>query len=94
MATVKIDRGTVFRIIENYGFVATEEVKNRNGETIKLYYTVWTNEKVKLGDEVEISGQLGVKLEEYTGADNIPKTKAATHINHAFVGFHESDAPF
>ena len=94
MATVKIEKATVHRIIENYGFVATEEVKTYTGSTIKLYYTVWTKEKVELNSEVEISGQLSVKLEEYTGADNIPKISAATHINHAFVGLYESNAPF
>lgn len=95
MATVNIDHATVIRIIDNYGFVAVEEIKAKNGETWKKYFTVWTREKVAVGDEVEIQGELTVKLEEYTGSDNVPKQKIAVHVNDAFIGNRSgADAPF
>lgn len=94
MATVTIENATVARIIEGYGFVATEEKTIRSGETIKLYYTVWTKEAAQVGDLLTIEGDLQVKLEEYTGKDNQPKTSAATHVNNALIMKNEVDAPF
>jgi hypothetical protein len=92
MATVTIEAGTVVRIIEGYGFAAVEEKKIHTGETIKRYYTVWTKEQVKVGDVYSIEGDLQVKLEEYTGKDNQPKTTAAVHVNNALIM--TADAPF
>lgn len=94
MATVTIENATVARIIEGYGFAATEEKTIRNGETIKLYYTVWTKEPVQVGEIYTIEGDLQVKLEEYTGKDNQPKISAATHVNNALMLKNEVDAPF
>ena len=42
MATITIENAAVARIIEGYGFAAVEEKTIRSGETIKIYYTVWT----------------------------------------------------
>jgi len=94
MATVTIENATVARIIEGYGFAATEEKTIRSGETIKLYYTVWTKEPVQVGEVYTIEGDLQVKLEEYTGKDNQPKVSAATHVNNALMMKNEVDAPF
>lgn len=92
MAKVKIEGAKVERLIGNKGFAATEEVKTFTGDTIKAWYTVWTNERVSEGDRVSITGDLSVRLEEYTGSDNQPKTKAAAHVNNAKV--ETADAPF
>lgn len=97
MATITIENAAVARIIEGYGFAAVEEKRIFSGETIKLYYTVWTKDQVSVGEVYTIEGDLQVKLEEYTGKDNQLKISAATHVNNAMllkIGADESDAPF
>tara|TARA_R110002110_G_scaffold388560_1_gene600710 strand:- start:461 stop:754 length:294 start_codon:yes stop_codon:yes gene_type:complete len=97
MATVTIENAAVARIIEGYGFAAVEEKRIFSGETIKLYYTVWTKDQVSVGEVYTIEGDLQVKLDEYTGKDNQLKISAATHVNNAMllkIGADESDAPF
>jgi hypothetical protein len=91
MAKIQIETAEVFKIIEGYGFRAVENFKLRNGEDAKRYYTVWTDQKVQEGDVVSIEGDLSVKVEEYTGKDNQPKTSAAVHVNNARI---TADAPF
>lgn len=91
MAKVEIQNAEVFKIIEGYGFRAVEKFKLRNGDEGKKYYTVWTDQKVNEGDVVSIHGDLSVKIEEFTGRDNQPKTAAAIHVNNARI---TADAPF
>lgn len=91
MAKIQIETAEVFKIIEGYGFRAVENFKLRNGEDAKRYYTIWTDQKVQEGDVVSIEGDLSVKVEEYTGKDNQPKTFAAVHVNNARI---TADAPF
>jgi hypothetical protein len=85
MATVTIENAEVFKIIDGYGFKAVEKFRLRSGEEGKRYYTVWTKEAVKQGDILTIEGELSVKVEEYTGKDNQPKTSAAVHVNNALI---------
>lgn len=92
MATVTIENAEVFKIIDGYGFKAVEKFRLRSGEEGKRYYTVWTKEAVKQGDILTIEGELSVKVEEYTGKDNQPKTSAAVHVNNALIM--TSEAPF
>tara|TARA_R110000868_G_scaffold234537_2_gene488229 strand:+ start:1366 stop:1644 length:279 start_codon:yes stop_codon:yes gene_type:complete len=92
MAKVTIESAEVARIIDGWGFKATETTTVQ-GEERKTWYTVWTKAAVSEGDRVSITGELGVKIEEFTGRDNTPKTAAAIHINNAQVSG-GSDAPF
>lgn len=92
MAKVTIENAKVFKLIPGYGFKAVEEFKLRSGETGKRFYTVWTKETATEGDIVTIEGDLSVKIEEYTGKDNQPKTSAAVHVNNALIM--TADAPF
>jgi hypothetical protein len=91
MATIRIDNAKVFKLIPGYGFKAVEEFQLKSGETAKRYFTVWTKETAAEGDIVSIEGDLSVKIEEYTGKDNKPKTSAAVHVNNAILS---ADAPF
>lgn len=92
MAKAHIETATVSRIIQGYGFKCYSERKTKTGDTVKEYYTVWaTTPAVKEGDIVEVTGDLSVKLEEFTGRDGNPKQTAAIHINNAKV---TSEAPF
>ena len=92
MALITIEAAEVARIIEGYGFKATETTTVK-GEERKTWYTVWTKTKVSEGDIVSVTGELGVKIEEFTGRDNQPKKVAAIHINNALVEA-GSEAPF
>lgn len=92
MAKVRIENARVERIIEGYGFKASEEITIKSGDKIKQWLTVWTQAQVREGDTVNITGDLSVKLEEFTGRDNTPKQTAAIHVNNAKV--EGSDAPF
>ena len=91
MAKIIIEDAKVFKIIEGYGFRAVEEFKLRNGEEAKRYFTIWTDQRVEEGQTFTITGDLSVKIEEYTNRDNEPKTSAAVHVNNAQL---KADAPF
>jgi hypothetical protein len=93
MAMVKIEGAEVARLIAGYGFKAKAEVPMRNGENRTEWYTVWSDANVTEGALVDIVGSLGVKIEEFTGRDNVPKTIAAIHVNDAKVTTAAS-APF
>ena len=84
--------GEVARIIDGYGFKLVETLKIRDGSDRQNWITVWTNDKVQVGDQVEVRGDISVKVESFTGRDNVPKTIAALHLNNAQVK--QADAPF
>ena len=94
MATVIIEDAKVFKIIEGYGFRAVEDFKLRNGEDARRYFTIWTDQRVEEGQVFTISGDLSVKIEEYTNRDNEPKTSAAVHVNNAKLSKGQDEAPF
>lgn len=94
MATIEVQGARVERIIAGYGFKASETTVVK-GEERKTWYTVWTKESVTEGQILDISGELSVKLEEFTGRDGEPKKVAAIHINNALtMSANESEAPF
>lgn len=84
--------GEVARIIDGYGFKLIETLQNRDGSERKNWITVWTDEKVQVGDQVEVVGDITVKLESYTGRDNEPRQSAAMHFNNPKIK--TADAPF
>ena len=92
MAKVSIESATVIRIIEGYGFVVASEYRTAKGDTGKEYFTVWTKEKHPEGAVLAISGDLSVRLEEYTDREGKLKNKAVAHINNAKAK--EVEAPF
>jgi hypothetical protein len=94
MAKVTLEAALVERIIEGYGFVASEGYKTQAGEDAKAYYTVWAKDKVAVGDIVSVEGDLTVKLSEYTNKVTQQLTnKAEANINNAKL-MQSNDAPF
>lgn len=94
MATIEVIGAKVEKLIPGYGFRASE-TKTIKGEERKTWYTCWTKESVTEGQVLDISGDLSVKLEEFTGRDNQPKKVASIHINNAMtLTSNEADAPF
>jgi hypothetical protein len=90
MAQVKISNATV-AYTNSKGFTAKAQVKVL-GELRDEYYKVWTDEKFKEGDVLEIVGDLSVRLENYkdkrTGQD---KQGVGIHVNNPII---KSDSPF
>ena len=82
----------VARLIQGHGFKGVEKKKTRDGKEFSVWVTVWTDSQVREGELVEVTGDLSVKLESFTGRDNLPKQTAAIHINNAQVK--KSEAPF
>jgi len=89
---IRVENARVERIIEGYGFKASEEITLKSGDKGKQWFTVWTSGSFREGDTVTVTGDLSAKVEEYTGRDNTPKTTAAIHVNNAKV--ETADAPF
>jgi hypothetical protein len=75
----------VVRIIQSYGFKAVEKYKDKKGEERTQWVTVWTKEQVREGETLEVSGDLSVKIESFTGRDNVPKQVAAININNPTI---------
>jgi hypothetical protein len=93
MATVTIEAARVERIIQGYGFKASETTEFK-GEERKTWFTVWTKEPVTEGQILRIEGDLSVKLESFTGRDNQPKQTAGIHINNALTMPADDEMPF
>lgn len=92
MAKVTFENARVERIIPGYGFKASETTSVK-GEERKTWITVWSKEPVAEGDVITITGELGVKLEEFTGKDGNKRQTAAIHVNNATLAT-GADAPF
>jgi hypothetical protein len=92
MAKVTFENVTVERLIPGYGFKATETTSVK-GEERKTWITVWSKDAVVEGQVLSITGELGVKLEEFTGRDGNKRQTAAIHVNNATLS-QGADAPF
>lgn len=84
--------GEVAWIMEGHGFKLIEQLRGMDGEPRKNYITVWTDARPTVGSQVEVTGDVSVRLESYTGKDNQPRQGAAMHFNNVTVK--EADAPF
>lgn len=81
MAEVIVNDAEVVREINGYGFVVCETRRDRNGEDRKAYFTVWTDEKLEVGEKVSVRGALSVKVDEYTNRNGEVKRVAQSSIN-------------
>jgi hypothetical protein len=58
------------------GFTLVESYKKADGDEIKTYYKVWTEEPVDANTSIDVSGIVSVRVSEYEG-----NTRAEIHIN-------------
>lgn len=84
MAEVIIKEAEVIRLIEGYGATVAESYKDRMGEVRKSYYTVWTKEKLAVGDLLNVKGLLSVKLDEFEKDGEIRQT-ASANVNNPTI---------
>lgn len=69
------------------GFTLVETYKRKDGEEMKTYYKVWTEESVPEG-ALDVSGILSVRVSEYEGT-----TRAEIHINKPRITVSENAVP-
>jgi hypothetical protein len=100
MAKFKATDAEVLSVYAGKGFRAKEDYLNENGEPRTLYFKVWGKfPEVKVGDVVNVTGDLSTRVEESLDQDgNIKLDRegkairyAAIHINSAVV---TNNAPF
>jgi hypothetical protein len=82
MAKIFIESAEVTRVQRGgKGFNAQTQYKLRNGETGVQKYTVWSDEQIHVGDVFSITGELSVKMEEFTNDKGEIVRYAAIHVN-------------
>lgn len=82
MAKIQIQEATVERLITDKGIFVTKSFKDREGTDRKEKFTVWDQPAgIKVGDFVNVSGNLSVRVEEFEG-DNGQVRYAAVHVNN------------
>jgi hypothetical protein len=82
MAKIFIENAEVTRVQRGgKGFNAQTQYKLRNGETSVQKYTVWSDDQVHAGDVLNITGNLSVKMEEFTNDKGELIRYAAIHVN-------------
>lgn len=100
MAKFKATDAEVLSLYGNKGFRAKEDYLSDSGEPKTLYFKVWGKfGDLKVGDVVNVTGDLSTRVEEGLDADGNPKLDregkairyAAIHINNAVV---TNNAPF
>jgi len=83
MAKVEIADASVVRLLGSKGFVASTSYELRNGDKKTEYWTVWTTEKVTVGDSVGITGLISVRLDQFEDRKTGEQRQvAAAHINN------------
>lgn len=86
MATINIEGATVSRLIPNSkGFECVETYKTRDGQQGETKYTVWTDERVQVGQSVDVRGLLSTRLEEFTNEEGQLIRFARSHVNRPTV---------
>jgi hypothetical protein len=69
------------------GFTLVESYRKADGDEVKTYYKVWTEESVPEGT-IDVSGILSVRVSEYEGT-----TRAEIHINKPRISMSETQTP-
>lgn len=75
MAFLSVKNATVSNI-NSKGFTIVESYVTQTGEKLSKYYKVWSDEAVREGQLVNVSGIFSARINEYDG-----KTSVEIHIN-------------
>jgi len=93
LAKVIIENATVENLLGQKGYTVSVSSKDASGSEKKLYYKIWSNTPQLQGAKLDkITGDLSVRLEEYTDKNGQPKQVAAIHVNNPV--FDSADTPF
>ena len=93
LAKVIIENATVENLLGQKGYTVSVASKDASGSEKKIYYKIWSSEPQLQGAKLDkITGDLSVRLEEYTDKNGQPKSVAAIHVNNPV--FESATAPF
>ena len=93
LAKVIIENATVENLLGQKGYTVSVASKDASGSEKKIYYKIWSSERQLQGAKLDkITGDLSVRLEEYTDKNGQPKSVAAIHVNNPV--FESANAPF
>jgi hypothetical protein len=93
LAKVIIENATVENLLGQKGYTVSVSTKDASGSERKLYYKIWSSQVPLQGAKIaKITGDLSVRLEEYTDKNGQPKQVAAVHVNNPQL--EEANAPF
>jgi hypothetical protein len=93
LAKVIIENATVENLLGQKGYTVSVSSKDASGSEKKIYYKIWSSNLPLQGAKLDkITGDLSVRLEEYTDKNGQPKQVAAIHVNNPEL--QEVNAPF
>jgi hypothetical protein len=93
LAKVIIENATVENLLGQKGYTVSVSSKDAAGSEKKIYYKIWSSETQLQGAKLDkITGDLSVRLEEYTDKNGQPKSVAAIHVNNPLI--ESADLPF
>lgn len=84
MSLVRID-GYVDSKLGSSGYAIKETIKTDAGQMWEVRWAVWTKQELNIGDMVQVDGDLGVKIREYTNAAGNPAQTVDRNINNATI---------
>jgi hypothetical protein len=84
MSLVRIE-GYVDSKLGTSGYAIKETIKTDAGQMWEVRWAVWTKQELALGDMVQVDGDLGVKIREYTNAAGNPAHTVDRNINNPTI---------
>lgn len=84
MARVTVENAEVVKHLGAKGYVIQVEYMTRNNEQRKESWTVW-GDQPNLGDIVTVTGNITIKLDEWTNSEGQTRQTARGHINNPNV---------
>lgn len=84
MAKVTVENAEVVKHLGTKGYVIQVEYTTRNNEQRKDSWTVW-GDQPDLGAVVTVTGNITIKLDEWTNAEGQTRQTARGHINNPNV---------
>lgn len=85
MAEVSIHSAEVIRLFGTKGFLAQTIEVPAKPEPIKAKWTIWTNQKVEVGEVYQIRGRISVKMDEFQDEQGEIVRYARAHVNDAML---------
>jgi hypothetical protein len=93
LAKITIENATVENLLGQKGYTVSVSAKDASGSEKKTYYKIWSMTPQLQGAKIDkITGDLSVRLEEYTDKNGQPKQVAAVHVNNPQL--ESDDLPF
>lgn len=83
MAFISIKNGVVGKDLNGKGYIVKDVYVNRAGEEVVTEYAVWTDQKLKENDVVNVSGGYSDKIDDFSDTPKISRSIRAYKIEPA-----------